>query len=81
MTFWIWTFFKINKCPKSISSKKCFLGALKNQKENAHFISALKMQRNTKFLKWIKKYFWGFLEIFLDIFHFWTFLAQLAQIT
>jgi hypothetical protein len=45
MTFWKWTFLKYDKCPNLISSKKCFLGALKNLEENIEFIVALKMLR------------------------------------
>jgi hypothetical protein len=34
---------KIDKCPNLISSKKCFLSALKNLEENIENIVALKM--------------------------------------
>jgi hypothetical protein len=48
MTFWKWTFLKFDKCPKSISSKKSFLAALKNPEENTEFFAALKMLRKTE---------------------------------
>jgi hypothetical protein len=47
MTFWKWTFLKIDKCPNLISSKKCFLVALKNLEEIIGFIVALKMLQKT----------------------------------
>jgi hypothetical protein len=76
MTFWKWTFLKIDKCPNLISSKKCFLGALKNLEENIGLIVALKMLQKTTICiqswKNILGFFWTFLDKYSDIFNKFT---------
>jgi hypothetical protein len=73
MTFWKWTFLKYDKCPNLISSKKCFLGALKNLEESIGFIVALKMLRKTTILYTILEKYFGLFWTFLDFFGFGSF--------
>jgi hypothetical protein len=77
MTFWIWTFFKINKCPKSNSLKKCFLGALKNLEGKKVIIMRTENAANIRIFKMDQKIILGIFGHFFG--HFWTFLQKLPN--
>ena len=79
MTFWIWTFLKYHKCPNLISSKKCFLTALKNLEENPGMFSALKTLQKTKSLDYILKNIFGIFKTFFG--HFYILAQWLGSIS